>query len=549
MADRVGDQPPLLRSSAVMASGTVVSRVTGFGRTAAIAFALGTGALGDAFNVALVIPFIVYDLLLGGILQSVIVPVLVRRRKTDADGGHRYEQRLFTLALLVLAGITTLAVLGAGLLIGLYTGRFSPEQREIAVMFARFFLAQIFFVGVSGVCGAMLNVRGRFGAPMWAPVLNNLVIIAVAAGFIVVTNGSATIETISGTQVRLLAAGVTSGMVVQALVVLWALYAAGFRWRPRFDYRDSGLGQIGRLASWTLGYILATQAGFLVTTNLATRAGRLAADEVPYGAGFTPYNYAYQLFQLPYAIIAVSVITALLPRLSSHVTDRRFDLVRDDFTHGLRLTSAFIAPGALLLAVLGAPIAVLLFGYFNTSVVDARFIGRVLTVFALALIPFTIFQLLLRVFYAMHDTRTPALISLVNVAVTATVGVLAYLAMPPGIVVMGLAAGFGLSYLAGSVVAWNVLSRRIGGLPGSAVALTLVRLHLAAAPGAVFAYAMSLAFFTLFGPGLVHSVLSVTVGGGLSVMLYVLFARVVGAREVTELVATLRARLPVGHGR
>ena len=545
MAAGTADGSTLLRSTAVMASGTVVSRATGFARTAAIAFALGTGPLGDAFNTALVIPFIVYDLLLGGILQSVVVPVLVRRRKQDADQGAAYEQRLFSLALLVLLGITGIAVAAAGPLIALYTGKFGPEQRDLAVLFARFFLAQIFFVGVGGVCGAMLNVRGRFAAPMWAPVLNNLVIIGVAAAFMAVTHASATVETITAGQIRLLGLGVTSGMVVQAGALLAALYAAGFRWWPRFDFRGAGLGQIGRLASWTLVYIGTTQVAFLVTTNLATRAGRLAeAEGVAYGAGFTPYNYAYQLFQLPYAIIAVSVITALLPRLSGHATERRYDLMRGDFSHGLRLASALIAPGALIMAALGAPIAVLLFGYFNTSEADARFIGHVLTVFALGLVPFSIFQLLLRMFYAMHDTRTPAFISVANVAVNAGVGLTAYLVLPAGGIVVGLAAGFGLSYVVGCLIAWTVMSRRMGGLDGRRIFRTLLRLHVAAAPGVIFAYAMSLAFQTLVGTGTLHAVLTLAVGGGLAAMLYVMFARAVHAREVTELVTTVRARLP-----
>lgn len=545
MAARTAEQPSVLRSSAVMASGTVVSRATGFARTAAIAFALGTGPLGDAFNTALIIPFVVFDLLLGGILQSVVVPVLVRRRKQDPDQGIAYEQRLFTVVLLVLLAITALAVVAAPALISLYTGNFTPQQHDLAVFFARFFLAQIFFVGVGGICGAMLNVRGRFGAPMWAPALNNLVIIAVAVSFVVITSASATVETITTGQVWFLGVGVTSGMVVQAVALSAALHAAGFRWRPRFDLADSGLGQIARLASWTLVYIGTTQVAFLVTTNLATRAGQLArADGVAHGAGFTPYNYAYQLFQLPYAIVAVSVITAMLPRLSGHAAERRYDLMRGEFSHGLRLAAAFIAPGALLMAVLGSPIAVLLFGYFNTSDTDASFIGQVLTAFALGLVPFSIFQLLLRAFYAMHDTRTPAFISMANVAVNAGVGVTAYVLLPPGVVVVGLAAGFGLSYVVGSIVAWVTLSRRLGGMDGRRVARSLVRLHLAAVPGMIFAFAMSLAFQTLFGVGTLHSVLTLAAGGGVAALLYVLFARALHAREVIELIATVRARLP-----
>ncbi|MQA93103.1 MAG: murein biosynthesis integral membrane protein MurJ [Streptosporangiales bacterium] len=530
-----------------MALGTIASRVTGFGRTAVLTFALGTGILGDAYNTANVIPFIVYDLLLGGILQSIVVPILVRRRKADRDGGVGYEQRLFTLVTLALLVITLAAIAVAGPLLAIYVH--DPVKHELTTIFARYLLAQIFFIGISGLFSAMLNTRGRFAAPMWSPVLNNLVILAVGVAFLAVTGGDATAESVTPGEIVLLGVGTVGGMMAQVLALLVAVHRAGFRWRPRFDFRSMNLAEIGKLATWSVVYLFVFQAGYAVTANLANRAGSDAvAEGLGYGAGFTPYNNAYQLFQLPYAIIAVSVITALLPRMSEHASDGRNDLLRGDFGQGLRLSSALIVPASLLMAALAPSITVLLFSYFNTSTADAAYIGEVLAVFALGLVPFTVFQLLLRVFYAMHDTRTPALVAFANVAVNAGVGVLAYTLLPAGHAVTGLAAGFGLQYVVGSVIAWLVMSRRTGGLGGRAITSTIARLYLASVPGLIFAFAMSLAFTTLFGTGRLQALLSLAVGGGIGMLLFVIFARALRVTEVTSLLDTVRAKLPGRRG-
>ncbi|MFD0852246.1 lipid II flippase MurJ, partial [Actinomadura adrarensis] len=192
--------------SAIMALGTLASRITGFLRTALLVAALGTGALGDAYNTANTVPFIVYDLLLGGILTAVVVPLIVRARERDAAYGAKYEQRLFTLAMLGLALVTVVAVLLGPLFITIYGGAMEGAQRDLAVLFARLFAVQIFFLGASAFCGAILNTRDRFGAPMWAPVLNNVVICCTAIAFLLLATGRVTPESISGGQVALLAA-------------------------------------------------------------------------------------------------------------------------------------------------------------------------------------------------------------------------------------------------------------------------------------------------------------------------------------------------------
>lgn len=536
----------LLRSSTVMALGTIASRLTGFAKVAVLAFALGTGPLGDAYNTANNIPNVVYELLLGGILTSVVVPLLVRARRRDTDGGEAYEQRLFTLTALSLFVVTAAAVAAAGPLISLYTRGFSEVQHDLAVTLARFFLPQIFFYGISAMARATLNTRGHFAAPMWTPVLNNLVVIGVGATFLVITSHGASPGTINAAETQLLGLGTTLGIVVQTVALVPALHKVGFRWRPRFDLARLDYRHIGSVAVWVVAYVLINQVGFLIVTNLATAAAARVGDEVPWGAGYTPYMYAFLLFSLPYAIVAVSVITALLPRMSDHAEEGQFNLVRDDFSSGLRLTAVLIVPGSVAMLALGPQIAVLLFAHFRTNVQDAKYVGYVLAAFAVGLVGYSVFQLMLRVFYALQDTRTPAVIAVLRVAVMGILDVIAFVALPPGWIVAGMALAYSLSYYVAAVVSGAVLRRRLGGIDGRRVTGTVLKLVVAALPAGVFAYAMALGLTQPLGLNALTSLVALVIGLGAGGLLYVLFALRLGVREVHTAIGMVRSRLRTG---
>lgn len=535
--------PSLVRTSFFMAAGTVLSRGTGFLRTIMLAAALGTHLLGDAYYTANSVAFIVNDLLIGGLLASVFVPFLVKRRKGDSDGGLATEQRLFTAGMLALLLITVLAILAAELLIRLYASEFEGQQHEVAVYLARFLLAQIFFIGGSGVVSAMLNARGHLISPMWAPVLNNLTIIGVAILFLSVAGSGSTPESITGGQIAMLGLGTTLGQAIQCAILLFALWRAGFSWRPRLDLRGSGMGEAMRAASWMMMYIGVAQVGMLISTNVANSAGvRAAAAGADAGAGITAYKYAFLLFQLPYAVIAVTVITALLPRLSAHVADGRKDLVRSDFSRGFRLSSALIVPISMAIAVFAVPFCVIVYARGSTSVEDAEMIGQILRIFALMLIPFTLFQLLMRVFYALGDTRAPAFIAVpAEIAHGVTAFALLYLVSAEN-VVLWLPVAYGLYYVIGSFFSWYVLRKRLGGLDGRRMLRSLVLMYVACIPAVIFAVAMQLAADLL--PGAVLSaVIGVTVGGGIGVVLYILTARWLNVMEVTTVYELVRKRL------
>ncbi|MFF4771726.1 murein biosynthesis integral membrane protein MurJ [Microtetraspora fusca] len=529
----------MLRASAIMMAGTMVSRLTGFLRTAVIAAAIGTWALGDAYNAAYQIPYILFDLLIGGVLSSVIVPLIVRAQKQDADAGEAFEQRLMTLAILILAAIAVLGVVLAGPIMQLYTANnWTPRKVEIATTLAMLILPQIAFFGIGALAGAILNTRDRFAAPMWAPVLNNIVVIGVGITYIVVGGASANIEEVTDRDLLLLGLGTTAGIVAQAIILIIALHRAGFRFRPRFGLRGTGLGEAAKTASWTFVYVGITQLGFLITTKLATGAGERAP-----GAGNSAYAYAFQLFQLPYGIIAVSVITAMLPRMSRYVADGQFDSARGEFGSAVRLISAVIVPAGLLLMVLGPAVTTLIFSWGRMTGGNALYIGNVLQVFGLALVPFSIFQLLLRVFYSFGDTRTPTILGAVNVAINGALSLVAYFMLPPRYIVIGLAFSFMIAYVLGSGVAWTLASRKVGGLGGREVAAGLSQMYFAAIPAALVALVALWLTRQFADITALTSAIVLAAGGGLGLVLYLATAHKMRIPEVSSIIGMVAGRV------
>ena len=234
----------LLSSSAVMAAGTVASRVTGVMRDIAMTAALGLYLVSDAFSLGNTLPNIIYILVIGGALNAIFIPQLVRRMKDDADNGRAYADRLLTITFLSLLVLSVAAVLLAPWIVDLYsTAQYGSDQRELATAFARLCLPQIFFYGAFALLSQVLNSRGKFGAPMFAPIIANVIAIATFVTFIVIAGTTAAADgQLSSDQVLLLGLGTTIGVALQALVLIPVLWKAGYVWRPRFDWRGHGLG-------------------------------------------------------------------------------------------------------------------------------------------------------------------------------------------------------------------------------------------------------------------------------------------------------------------
>jgi putative peptidoglycan lipid II flippase len=538
----------LLRSSAIMAAGTMVSRLTGFIRSAMIVAALGAAVLGDTYQTAITLPTMLYVLTVGGGLNSVFVPQLVRSMKEDEDGGEAYANRLLTVVVVILGALTVVAVLAAPLLVRVMSVTIArdPAANAVAVTFVRYCLPSIFFMGIHVVMGQVLNARGRFGAMMWTPVLNNIVIMATVGAFLWVygsaANSHLSVESIPPEGVRLLGVGTLLGLVVQSLAMIPYLRATGFKIRPRFDWRGHGLGKAAKLAKWTILFVLANQAGNLVVIQLSTWAGASAASHGHPGTGYTAYSQAQLIWNMPQAIITVSVMAALLPRISRAASDGDTGAVRDDISQGLRNSAVAIVPIAFGFLALGIPLCTMVYG--SSGIEDARSMGQALMAFGIGLIPFSIQYVVLRAFYAYEDTRTPFYNTVIIAAVNAAASVLCFLLLPERWAVVGMAASYGLAYVIGVGIAWRRLRLRLGGdLDGSRVVRTYIRLAGAAVPATAVAGAVVYGITQGLGSGPLGSVSSVLAGGIALGVVFVLAAKRMRIAEMTAMVGMVRARL------
>lgn len=535
----------LLKSSAVMAAGTMVSRLTGFVRSALIVSALGTALLGDTFQVAYQLPTMIYILTVGGGLNSVFVPQLVRAMKEDDDGGEAFANRLLTLVIVALGALTAIAMFAAPLLVRLLSVKVAgdPAADSVAITFTRYFLPSIFFMGIHVVMGQILNARGKFGAMMWTPVLNNVVIIVTLGMFLWVYGTSADsgmrVGNIPPEAQRLLGIGVLLGLVVQALAMIPYLRETGFRLRLRFDWKGHGLGKAAMLAKWTVLFVLANQAGALVVTQLATAS---VADTNIAGTGFSAYANAQLIWGLPQAIITVSLMAALLPRISRSAAEGDGGAVRDDISQGLRTTAVAIVPIAFGLLALGIPMCTLIFGSSGTS--SATNMGFMLMAFALGLIPYSVQYVVLRAFYAYEDTRTPFYNTVIVAAVNAGASAVCYFVLPARWTVVGMAASYGLAYAIGVGVAWNRLRKRLDGdLDGARVLRTYARLGIASVPAALLSGAVVYGIGHTLGQGVVGSFAALLVGGAVLLGIFYVAARRMRIEELNSLVGMVRGRL------
>jgi len=464
------------RSAAVMAVGTALSRLTGLGRLAALVYALGVteSRLADSYNIANTMPNILYELVLGGVLSSVFIPVVVEQLRTkkpkEADEA---VSAMATTAMVLLVVLSAVTVLAAPLVIKLFTFRLdgpeAAQQQELATFFLRFFAPQIAFYGYAAIAGGLLNAHQRFAVPMFAPILNNVVVIATFLAFAATFGSSASDAAVAGdTSAKLLLAlGTTGGVAAMALAHWPYVRRLPSRIRFRPDFRHPAVRKLAGLSTWTLGYVVANQIGLGI--------GLVLANGVQ--GGPTAFFTAFAFFQLPYGIAAVSVMTALSPRLSAQAVDGDDAGFASSLAGGVRALGVVMLPATAVYLALARPLISTLLEHGVVSAGSSELLARMLQLFALGLLPFSLFLLFLRAFYARQDARTPML---VNLALNA-VFIVATVALFPSLDVRGLALAHSLCYVAGAALAGRLLARRIGGLHLRPAARVLARVSLASA--------------------------------------------------------------------
>ncbi|MBM2616898.1 murein biosynthesis integral membrane protein MurJ [Actinoplanes sp. LDG1-06] len=528
-------------NSAVMAIGSLVSRIIGFVRNALIGMTLGSSGIGDAYVAAQFLPGQIYELLLGGILSSVLIPLLVRRRKADADGGLEFTRKLLTFAIVSLGVATVLVVIAAPVITAIQSNSDTPgAYRDLVTHFAYLILPIIFFTGLSALIGAVLNVRGHFAAPMWAPILNNLVVIA-ACGVFIVTFGPTTDlgpEDMTQGRILLIGLGTLLGMVVQAIGLLPALRKVGFSWKWRWAPRSLGLREIGGLAGWMLLYVGANQiAIFAVVRILNGVAGKNSASVLA-------FNNVYLLTMMAHGIIGVSVMTALLPKMSAAAAEGRFSEVSADVNRGIKLTAAALAPIAVVYGVLGKPIAVTLFeggAFSHDAALDT---GVVLVVAAFAVLPLSISYLCTYAFYSLQGNRTAALINVPVVAVRIAGYFILAGVLGASLSAAGMTAANAISYAVSALISLAVLRRKIGRLNLGSVAVALIKVVVAAAVAAALGL-LVVHFLPGAGSpsGRGEAILQLFAGGAVILVAYLGAATVLRVSEVSQVIGMVRRKL------
>jgi len=453
----------LFRASGIMAIGTILSRITGFIRALLAVAVLGTALLADTYNVANTMPNILYNLLVGGALTAIFVPQLVRSF-SDEDGGHAFASRLVTTISGILLALVLIGVIFAPALVRLYAPEFSTAgfetEQHIAVAFTRYCLPQIFFLGLFTMLGQVANARGSFAPLMWAPIANNLVVIVVFAG-ILATQHALSIGEITDFQVQLLGWGTTLGVVIQALILIPVVKRSGIQLRPMFGVQ--GLGKSFGLAGWTLIYVLVSQLGYLVTVNVATSAAvRSAQAGITTGVGFTPYTSAYYIMLLPYSIVTISIVTALLPHLSKLAIAKNVEEVRRQLIRAIRMVGVVTVPSAVALLFFGPLMTEAL--YIGVSLEDSRYIGFVLSALSFGLVAFSINLILIRGFNAFEDTKTQVTSIVIINVISVALSYLFLETLDSNWVTVGLGIAFSISYIVGLFITIALLKKHVGKL-------------------------------------------------------------------------------------
>lgn len=514
----------LLRSNLAVATGTAMSRVTGLVRVAVLGAVLGTpSAVADAYDLANGTPNMVYELLLGGVLSSSLVPLFTRLHdERDEEGTNA----VVSVAVLLMAAITAAAVVAAPLIFRLYSLLVSEavdagQYREVGTVLARMFLVQIFFYGLNTLATALLNARRRFFAAAWVPVLANVAVIASLLFVPMVTDG---IEPSLGDVLHdgelrwLLGAGATAGIALMALALLPALAAAGVRIRMRPDFRNPAVRTLRSLSGWALGYVAANQVAIVVIRNLL-RGGD--------GSVFA-YSRAYMWFVLPHGLLAMSIATTFLPDLAGAVSRKDKPALVARSTLGIRLIALVTMPAGFGLFVLRRSIVGAAFEHGNVSAADALATSRALGGFALGLVGFSVYLFVLRVFYAHHDARTPFVINLVENAINIALA----LVLVDRFGLLGLGVSFAAAYLVSALWAMQVLSYKVPGFPLRPLLGALYRFLLASAVMAEGVWVVARTVGSNSGAG---ALLRLTAGTATGMAVYLGVLAVLRAPELDEL--------------
>ena len=530
----------IMRASALMASGTMVSRVLGLAKAMLLAYAIGSvkSPSADAFANGNLLPNTLYMVLLGGMLNAVLVPQIVKASHSK-DGGAGYINKLLTLVSAALFVITVLAMLVAPWIVWLTAVEWPPAQLALATAFAYWCLPQIVFYGLYTVLGEVLNAKSVFGPFTWAPVLNNIIGIAGIVVFIVMfgadPEGSRTVFEWNAASISVLAGSATLGVIAQALILFVAWKKAGVRYRPDFKWKGMGLGRTAKIAGWSLATIGVMQLGGLITNNI-----------VAIGSGDGPSTSAMQnvwlIFMMPHSVIAVSLATAYFTRLSEWGQSARMEEFVDDFSASARqIGLVMVFAAAAIFAA--APFVARIINFGATQLQVDQF-AQALQAYIVSLAAYSFLFVVQRAFYALSDTRTPFVFTTIQMLIVIALSFTLPFVVDRAHIGMGFALVWSFATIVQAVLATLLLRRKIGHIDGNRILRSIVKFVIAALPallaGAVTAWGILAwlsaqnALMSVVYAGVVALVVGVVYAVGLRLMRSPEFAELSGylARKI-----------------
>jgi len=544
MTGNNGKEPSLGRSSFILASGTMVSRILGFVSILILARTLGTvGAGADAFALANQLPNNIYALVAGGVLSAILVPHVVKA-SLDKDGGQSFINKVVTLGFLIFLGTALLATLAAPALISLYAQEsvdggigFSPEGIALATAFAYWCLPQVLFYSLYGLLGEVLNARKVFGAFTWAPALNNIVVMSglITFGFLFPEANTADPLEWTPNMVTVLAGSATLGVASQAAILLAFWRRAGLTFRPDFAWRGVGLGRTGRAALWMFSMIVVTQIAGIVQANVASLAAGSAAPSLAI------LRISWGIFMLPHSVVAVSLATAYFTNMATHARDGDLSKLRENFSSSISRIGLFMVLATCGLIVVSLPLT----RPFGGMVETMQAMALVISLYALGLVAFSVLFIVQRVFYALQDTRTPFFLQVFQASVFISLA-LGVSTLPLDQIAYGLALSASTAGTLQTVVALVVLRRKLGGLGLLPLAIKFLTYALAALPASALGVGILVWFnqganAVLTGSSVVAGLLMALITVAMSAT-YALFLWLLRNGEFLEMTAGIRSR-------
>jgi putative peptidoglycan lipid II flippase len=523
----------ILRPVLSMSAATALSRITGYARTMTQAAALGTGAVANAYTLSNALPTQIYELFMGGLLSSIFVPLLVERlTRHGEEDARRLTNALLTLILPFLGVLALLGIFFAEPLVALTTAwgpaeDFSRQEAQqatsLAVLLFRVFALQILFYGVGALATGVLQSHRRFFLPTFAPVLNNLTVIASFGAYALLVGGSPVAA------IYALAFGTTLGVALMSLVLVPAAWRLGYRPRPALEH--PALLAAVRLAGWVFVFVAATVGIQVVANLLGSRFG-----------GVEKIFYAFVIFQLPYGVFVVAIATALMPELSERFTRGDQDGFRENLSFGLRTTAFVAVPAAVALVILAEPIVGLLYERGTFTREDTREVAALLAAYSVGLLGYAASFVLARSFYSRQNVRIPALL---NVALLALYVALAY-ALSHMMALPGVALAFSGAYTLLALTLLAAMRREIRRVDGRRLVRSLAKILVAGVTMYAVAWGAT-ALLGGMGSGTLGRLLILAVVGGVSLAAYLGVALLLKVEELRPAVALLRPRAAKGE--